>query len=61
MTDGPLAYDLTLLAMQCRQLADTSSNQDMQKQLLLMADDYEAALANLLGSEQSLGERPLDG
>jgi len=59
--DHALAYDLTVLSKQCRELADQSSNRELRSKLSQMADDYEATLANVLGTEQGLGEKPLDG
>ena len=59
--DHALAYDLTMLAKQCRELADQSSNRELHSKLSQMADDYEATLAIVLGTGQGLGERPLDG
>lgn len=57
----PAAYELTVLATQCRDLARVSRYPELQKQLRLLAEDYEAVFAIKLGEELKLGERPVDG
>ncbi|WP_275887906.1 MULTISPECIES: hypothetical protein [Sphingomonas] len=42
-------------------MAASLPNGSTHKSLMNMADDYEAALANLLGTSRSLGDQPLQG
>lgn len=44
--DDPVAHELTVLALQCRDLAKVSENPELQRQLSLLAQDYEAAIAS---------------
>lgn len=59
--DDPLVHELTVLAMRSRQLAALSVYPELRRQLALLADDYEAVLASVLGARLKLGDEPLNG
>jgi hypothetical protein len=55
------SHALMVMAQQCRELAALSDNKDLRSHFLAMAEEHEAALANLLGDPQRLGSQPLVG
>lgn len=59
--NDPVEYELTVMALQCRDLSSASHYPGLKEQLALLADDYEAALALLGGQAVALGDFPLAG
>lgn len=60
MIDREHAQRLIVQALQCRELAALSENRMLRVHLLDMADEHEAALANLLGGPHSERAAPME-
>lgn len=58
-TNSPAEYELMVLALQCRDLSSVSEYPALKEQLVLLAEDYEAALASLKGEIVSFDDGPL--
>lgn len=50
MHDRDLAQELLLSAAQCRRMAEDATTREARETFIRMAEQYEDALANLLGN-----------